>query len=162
VFSRAGEPVHLLAILEAHWHSVRLCQPDDRLYTVPVAASRDHDTVQRTPCRERFFDRMESSHPVHVLVLASGAEGRLVQTNRGNCVRCDGFAASDFTSTFVRFCFQVDFAGGNAQGFRQGGTHGWKMRPEFGTFADHDCIYMYDSKPAISKHFANVLKEDQA
>jgi hypothetical protein len=70
-----------------------------------MPSSRDHDSVQRAPCRERLFDRMESSHPIHVFGFASGAAGCLVQTNRCNRMRCDGFSAPDFAGAFVGFGF---------------------------------------------------------
>lgn len=68
VFARPGEAIHLLPLFEAHRHTVRFSQPDDRLHAVSMASSRDHDSVQRAPCCKRLFDRMESRHPVHVLV----------------------------------------------------------------------------------------------
>jgi hypothetical protein len=40
----------------------------------------------------------------------------------------DGFAAAYGVYTFVGFGFEVDFFGGDSEGFREGFTHFWEMR----------------------------------
>ena len=105
MFARAAETVELLAIFESERDAVRFRKPYDGLDAFAVAAARDDDAVQRVAGGERFFDGMESRDPVHARL---PGRSRLVETNGGDGVARDGFAAADFADAFVGLRLQTD------------------------------------------------------
>jgi len=82
-----------------------------------------------------------------------------MNADRGDCVRCDGLAASDGVYTFVRFSFQADIFAGDLQNTDERGANRRKVRPELGALAHDDNIHVHNSHAATRKKFAGVLDE---
>jgi hypothetical protein len=74
----------------------------------------------------------------------------------------EGFAAADRVYAFVGFGFEVDFFGGNAEGFGEGFAHFGEMGAELGAFEDDDGVNMFDGEMFFVEEFAGVLEKLQA
>jgi len=73
-----------------------------------------------------------------------------------------GFAATYGVYAFVGFGFQVDFFGGDAQGFREGFAHFGEMRAKFWALEDDYRVHVFDGEMFFVEEFARVLQEQKA
>ena len=73
-----------------------------------------------------------------------------------------GFATAYGVNAFVGFGFEVNFFGGDAEGFGEGFAHFGEMRAELWSFEDNDGVDVFDAKMFFVEEFAGVLEELKA
>src|SRR5882724_10389838 len=101
------------------------------------------ESLAQWPAVERLADSPGHDVSCHYKQELAG-RARPLQRQSGDHVGGDGFAAAYGVYAFVGFGFQVDFFGGDAEGFREGFAHFGEMRAELGTLEDDDGVDIVD------------------